>query len=308
MKKVLVLILPAIIASLAVFCTYPLSINSPGLFLTEEPLTEETLFLSKIIENEKNETALAASSSLDTVAFEYWDGELQGGTSQDHSLPPQPEIEPDSFAIVGIGDSLTAGTGSEFNSGYLDHVKNYYETNSEEKVVLVNHSVYGSETVHLLRRLDDPGISSDIEQADVVFMTIGGNDIVSIFNKNFTHLSIEDFKEGEEEYTAMLRKVMSTIRLLNPDAPVYFVGIFNPVYEALAEVKEFNDIITGWNRSAEDVLEMYPNANFIPIQHLFEKDTGLYLAEDKFHPNEEGYKRIGEEIISRTEEIITVQR
>ncbi|WP_456272575.1 GDSL-type esterase/lipase family protein [Bacillus sp. AK031] len=307
MKKVFLLILPAIIASLALFCTYPLSITSPGLFLTEEPLTEETLFLSKIIENEKEETALV-TGSLDTVAFEYWDGEFQKDSNENYALPPQPEIEPDSFAIVGIGDSLTAGTGSEFNKGYLDPVRKYYETNSEEDVVLVNHSVYGSETVHLLRRLDDPGISSDIEQADVLFMTIGGNDIVSIFNKNFTHLSIEDFKEGEKEYTAKLRKVMSTIRLLNPDVPVYFVGIFNPVYEALSEVKEFNDIITGWNRSAEDVLAMYPNANFIPIQQLFEKDTELYLAEDKFHPNEDGYKRIGEEIISRTEEIVTAHR
>ncbi|WP_421383011.1 GDSL-type esterase/lipase family protein [Bacillus salacetis] len=298
MKKVVLLLISAITVTLVVFSIYPSYISSPGPSQKEEVLIDEAAVFSEVIESEKKFSEEETTHYLEKVAFDYLTPDIEINPS---------EINSDSFAIVGIGDSLTLGTGSKKTKGYLEQIKSYYE-NQNDDVVLVNHGVYGAQAHHLIKMLDDPDLQRDIEQADVLFMTLGGNDLVSVFNRNFTDLTIGDFTKGEENFKADLRKIMSTIRLLNEDAPVYFIGIFNPVFESLGEVKEFDEIISSWNVSTKGLLEMYPNTTFISIQHLFEKDTNLYLSEDLFHPNDEGYKRIGEEIISRTEEILMVQR
>ncbi|MGF2614375.1 hypothetical protein FZC84_20255 [Rossellomorea vietnamensis] len=298
MKKVFFIIFPAAAVMLALFYIFPSSISSPDSNQMEESLIDEPAFFSKVIEAEKKSLGSEVEFNMERVAFQYQEAEID---------IPHSKIDGDSFAIIGIGDSLTLGTGSEETGGYLDSIKSYYEQQNE-KVVLANHSEYGAQAGHLLKMLEQPNLQSDIEQADVIFMTVGGNDLVSVFNHNFTDLTIGDFTKGEESFKADLRKIMSTIRLLNKDVPVYFIGIFNPVFESLAEIKEFNEIISSWNVSTKNLLEMYPNTTFISIQHLFEDGTNKYLAEDFFHPNEEGYRRIGKEIISRTEEMLLVQR
>ena len=312
MKKVWILLLPAIVVLFSAFCTYPQYISSPAPSAKEEVRNEESLFLSEAIQTEnRSMEAEPVNRPLDSVAF---DADINSEVKSEHKetengvTAPVVDIDPDSFAIVGLGDSLTAGTGSEHTRGYLDFVEKFYEEQNGSDVVLVNHGVYGAQTGHLLRMLNDSKMRDDIGKADVLFITIGGNDLVAIFNENFTHLSMDPFIEGQKDYSANLRKIMSTIRLLNESAPVYFVGIFNPVFESIPDVKEFNDIITGWNGSTEKVLEMYPNTTFVPIQEIFEKDTHLILAEDFFHPNDEGYRRIGEEIIAKTEEVLMARR
>jgi lysophospholipase L1-like esterase len=297
-KKVLLLLISMIAMALVVFSIYPSYISSPAPSPKEEILIDEAAVFSEVIEAEKKSYEEETTHFLEKVAFDYMTPEIEINPSN---------INSDSFAIVGIGDSLTLGTGSEKTKGYLNQVKTYYEKQNDD-VVIVNHGVYGAQAHHLIKMFDDPDLKKDIEQADVLFMTLGGNDLVSVFNRNFTHLTVGDFTKGEERFKSDLRKIMSTIRLLNEDVPVYFIGFFNPVFETLGEVKEFDEIISSWNVSTKGLLEMYPNTTFISIQHLFEEDTGLYLAEDLFHPNDEGYRRIGEEIISRTEEILMVQR
>ncbi|WP_168413032.1 GDSL-type esterase/lipase family protein [Bacillus salacetis] len=298
MKKVFIFLITAVAVTLILYSAHPSEINSPAPVEEEEQFIEGAEVFSDAIEAEKKLFPDEAARYLETVAFEYIEPEID---------PAAVDINDDSFAIVGIGDSLTLGTGGKDANGYLNSVKRYYEKTNDD-VVVVNHGEYGAQAHHLLNKLNDSNMESDIRRADVLFMTLGGNDLVSVFNHNFTHLTIGDFTKGEESFKADLRKIMSTVRLLNEDAPVYFIGIFNPVYESLGEIKEFNEIITSWNGSTKDLLEMYPNTTFVPVQHLFEKDASLYLSEDLFHPNDEGYERIGDEIISRTEEILMVQR
>ena len=296
MKRVFLFLISAVVVTFAVFSLYPSYISSPAPSHKEDGRIDEAAVFSEVIEKKSFEDE--TTHYLEKVAFDYMMPDIE--------IKPS-EINSDSFAIVGIGDSLTLGTGSEGTKGYLDLIKAYYEKQTDQ-VVLVNHGVYGAQASHLIKMLDDPNMQRDIEQADVLFMTLGGNDLVSIFNHNFAHLTIGDFIKGEESFKSDLRKIMSTIRILNEDVPVYFVGIFNPVFESLAEVKELNEIISSWNIATKNLLEMYPNTTFISIQHLFEEDTNLYLSEDLFHPNDEGYERIGKEVISRTEELLMVQR
>ncbi|MGM0845167.1 MAG: GDSL-type esterase/lipase family protein [Bacillota bacterium] len=298
MKKVFLFIFPAAAVLFALFCANPSSISSPAPSHGEKSPNDEMVLSSRVIEREKKTFGDEVDSYIERLAFQYKTPEIEISQS---------EIGEDGFAIIGLGDSLTLGTGSEETGGYLESIRTYYEERHDQ-VILVNHSMYGAQAEHLVKMLKEPILKSNIEKADVLFMTVGGNDLISVFNHNFTDLTLGDFTKGEENFKSDLRKIMSTIRLLNEDVQIYFIGIFNPVFESLANVKEFDEIITSWNVSTRNLLEMYPNTTFISIQHLFEDETNQYLAEDFFHPNEAGYKRIGEEIISTTEEILMVQR
>lgn len=217
------------------------------------------------------------------------------------SVPPveveqeTPVYHDDDFIIVGLGDSLTAGIGDNTKQGYVGHVKSLFET-GDNKVKLINLGVRGHDTTKLLKKLKDPAVQNAVAHADVIFMTIGGNDIIKVVKKNLLHLEMPLFQKQEKVYTEKLSEVLATVRALNQNSKIYYVGLFNPFYEAFPEIEEMNEIVESWNESSIQVLKNYPNTDYIPIVDLFEQNTMSLLAHDYFHPNDEGYKLIGERI------------
>ncbi|WP_174731411.1 SGNH/GDSL hydrolase family protein [Mesobacillus harenae] len=206
-------------------------------------------------------------------------------------------LNEDHLNIVGLGDSLTVGVGDVTKLGYIGHFRSHLEV-EDPTVQLYNYGKKGHDTSDMLKRLKDPAVRGAVEGADVILMTIGGNDVFKIVKNHFLNLEMELFHKQEKVYTENLDKILQTVRELNPDSQIYYVGLFNPFFEAFPGINESNQIIDSWNESSQRVLSKYENTSFIPIQDLFEANTGSLLAGDFFHPNEQGYKLIGDRIVN----------
>lgn len=229
------------------------------------------------------------------------------------------EMKKESIHIVAIGDSLTEGVGDTTNSGgYVPLVANLLEeTDNYKKITTSNYGKSGDRSDQILARFNEnKAMQEDVEGADIVVLTVGGNDIIQTFKQNFLTIAEDSFIAPRETYEENLRMLFTAIKEVNPESELYIFGIYNPYSAYFPEITEMQTILKEWNNQTQEVVNETENATFVSIADLFdqtliqeEKEEPLidgtdqkksevknpYLyEEDLFHPNEAGYELIAE--------------
>lgn len=237
--------------------------------------------------------------------------------------------------LVAIGDSLTYGQGDEDkNGGYVGIIKKKIEKQYHTNVTTVNYGVSGDRSDQILARFNNQKqIRTDIKHADVITMTVGGNDLMQTLQKE-----IMDSKEDEitaavnkagQTYQQKLIRLLTAIRRENPHAPIFVVSIYNPVYAYFANVTVISRSIAQWNKITDETVGQTDNAYFVDINHLLsygqyktskqrqalaeqDKQKGILLTqkhgtknlnkyispEDNFHPNHAGYEQMAKKLFA----------
>jgi lysophospholipase L1-like esterase len=204
--------------------------------------------------------------------------------------------------IVAIGDSLTEGVGDETeNGGYVGILNHTFEDHNLN-VTVENFGKKGNRSDQLLKRLEKEDIASAIKEADIVLITIGANDIMNVLKSNFMNVTMEPFQEERVKYIERLTAIFNKINELNPDTQIYLIGFYNPFERHFGEIKELGMIIDNWNDAGKSLAEGYENVRYIPIKDLFSNSTVDLLAEDEFHPNTNGYKRMAQRVLEYLKE------
>ncbi len=199
--------------------------------------------------------------------------------------------------VVAIGDSLTQGVGdSSEQGGYVGILDRQLNQNSEV-VTFENYGKRGNRTDHLIKRLKQTEIHDSIQQADIVLITIGANDIMQVVKENFMNITYEIFASERNNYETRLRDIFAELAAINPDASIYLIGFYNPFENYFEHIKELDMIVDEWNETGRQVAEDY-RATFVPTKDLFISNSTNLFAEDHFHPNDEGYQRIAERILN----------
>jgi lysophospholipase L1-like esterase len=213
---------------------------------------------------------------------------------------PQDEIK-----VAAIGDSLTKGTGDSTGAGYVRHAVQMLQDKLNKPVRLLNNlAVNGLQADQLLAQLDETGVQYALKQADIILMTIGGNDLfrtaVGRYDLTSGDLDPNLLYDLLPEAISRLEAVLIKLHELNPEARIIYVGLFNPFYD-LDETRVTNEIIQEWNMRAYRMINRYPNMTLVPVIDLFQNSINRYLASDHFHPNDAGYIRIAERVVQTLE-------
>ncbi|MCR2823607.1 SGNH/GDSL hydrolase family protein [Lederbergia panacisoli] len=205
--------------------------------------------------------------------------------------------------IVSIGDSLTEGIGDQTeSSGYVGILNHTFEDN-QLNISIENYGKKGNRTDQLLKRLDQDDVASSIKKADVMLITIGGNDVMKVVKDNFLNLTTEPFNREREEFKERLRAIFHKTKELNPDAHIYLIGFYNPFEQYFSNIGELGMIMTNWNEAGKAVTEEFEHVSYIPTADLFVPSDTELLADDHFHPNTTGYKRMAQRILEEIDEI-----
>lgn len=205
---------------------------------------------------------------------------------------------PENYTVVSIGDSLTAGVGdSTKRGGYIPYLKEILEMEKGVKnAEFYNFGVSGSKTGEILQRIKKEEVKENLEKANMVIITTGGNDIMKVVKENLFGLNINDFSKDKEAYEKNLSLLLEEIRSVNSAAPVVLVGVYNPFYQYFADIREIEEVLQMWNDASKSVLDNFEGTFFVPIDQLFKLEGENILHVDYFHPNDRGYKLIANEI------------
>ena len=203
---------------------------------------------------------------------------------------PAPALPPSgTLAVVALGDSLTRGTGDDGHGGYPARIARALEKEGRA-VSLTNLGVDGLETSGLVDTLERPEVRALVSRADLVLVSISGNDL--------THSLGEATPEGLpagvlEKARAGVEKALRTIRSLNGHAAIRLVGIYDPAPAAGAiPARRF---VARWNEALEETALGVPGAVFVPVADLFDARPDL-VGSDRFHPGPAGYDEISARI------------
>lgn len=202
--------------------------------------------------------------------------------------------------VTAVGDSLTQGVGDSQGEGGYVGILDRTVNEKSQLVHFDNYGVRGNRTDQLLNRLDDEAVSSAIKDSDIVLITIGANDIMKVVKENITDLSFKDFVKERVGYEQRLRDIFNKIQELNPNTEIYLIGFYNPFGKYFEDIDELDTIVKEWNNIGTAITADYEGATFIPIDDLFsDPDTDEELfADDNFHPNDLGYKRMAKRVLS----------
>lgn len=219
-------------------------------------------------------------------------------TAIEEKQTPPADFIPHDIKVVSVGDSLTQGVGSDDNlGGYIPFLKaNLEELKGISIAEFANHGKKGNRTDQLLKRLKQPEVMSDIMDADLVIITIGGNDVMQVFRENLLGLKLNKFIMAEDEYKDRLDNILTLIRSYNNDAEIILVGIYNPFIKWFSDIKEMDQIVDNWNKVSSETIEQYDHTLFVPVADIFENNEESLLYTDYFHPNTRGYELIAERI------------
>lgn len=176
--------------------------------------------------------------------------------------------------LVALGDSLTYGVGDQAkNGGYVGLIQKKLEKHLNNTVKASNYGVSGDRSDQILARLNKQSqIQEDLKNADVIVMTVGGNDLLQtlekqLFNNSQSKLDSAIDSAGET-YQAKLKKLFSAVRKQNPDAPIFVFSIYDPVYTYFPKVTTITDSISKWNQITQETLADYGPSYFVDINHL----------------------------------------
>ncbi|WP_029333259.1 SGNH/GDSL hydrolase family protein [Exiguobacterium oxidotolerans] len=188
---------------------------------------------------------------------------------------------------VALGDSLTRGVGASNGNSYAAIVgQELKKDNTVER--FQNLAVSGARTEDLLKQLEQKEVLRSLSQAKVISVTIGGNDL---FNRGEGVANFDAKKTADTIKSAQtnLEKTFKILRDENPDAVIFYVGLYNP-FRASENGEAFDAIVQNWNAESRQLgleydIEVIDTFNLV-------RDVKRDLSSDQFHPNDSTYEQI----------------
>ena len=203
---------------------------------------------------------------------------VAGGSSywyhQQHSAPTT--VQPTSqktrvlkrrVTLVAIGDSLTHGQGDDKNEqGYVGRIKNKLQKHYHNRVTTYNYGVTGDRSDQMLKRLNEqPEMRANLKKADVIVMTVGGNDLMQKLESNLLSNSTNKIESNIEQagttYQQKLNELLTAVRKQNATAPIFMYSIYDPV-------SVINESVAKWNQITQQTVAQYGPSYFVDINHL----------------------------------------
>jgi len=210
------------------------------------------------------------------------------------NIDKRPYFFPQNLKITALGDSLTKGVGDETdNSGYVGLI----EDNLENEIDIDNFGISGYRSDQLLKLIKEPDTQNSLKEADLVLMTIGANDMMKVFKRDFSHLKVEPFFNELNDFKKRLTNIFKEIHAINSDAKIYLIGFYDPFSEYFPEIEELSYISSSWSTETNKVTDQFEYAYYIYTNPLFKGDVANYLSDDNFHPNNKGYTKIANEAL-----------
>ncbi len=205
------------------------------------------------------------------------------------------------FYLV-LGDSIAYGSGIT-NSKEACYGRIVADTNGYD---YANHAIPGHTTTNLISRLKDETVIADLKKADIISISIGGNDFLmsNLISLMFDSIVLGDHSEFDiiaDGFYANFCEIIDIINSHNADAVILMQTLYNPQSGYLrAPYQQGADRINA-------AIERYNAENpgeivVVDVASALGDDMANY-ADDEIHPSAQGNEIIANVILDKLEEL-----
>ncbi|QKG84122.1 hypothetical protein GXN76_06280 [Kroppenstedtia pulmonis] len=195
--------------------------------------------------------------------------------------------------LLGLGDSLTRGTGDADGKGYFGRIREAVRK-QYGPVSAVNLGIKGQTSKDLSQQVKQKRVRELLRKADWITLTIGGNDLFR-GSGSLEQIDLQKAETTRDEYEKHLTSLLTEIRKQNQDAPIFIFGLYNP-FGGLKDQEQTSRLVMEWNQTIIHVSQEKSDVVVIPIYDLFQHNPKHVLYTDRFHPNHRGYSYMAERL------------
>ena len=204
------------------------------------------------------------------------------------------ELDPNSYNILVMGDSLAKGTGDERGKGFDGYFKDSWKSKTTKPININNIAINGDVSSGLLKVVQSQQNLNYIQRSEIIFISIGGNEISRLKSQTLTTAN-SSIKNLQDNYLKNLNEIFKTIRSKNSSSLIIFMGLYNPFGKEIST--DMVSFLNDWNYQTEQLVSVDKNSIFIPTYDLFKYNLESYLTVDNFHPNSNGYQAMANRIL-----------
>lgn len=205
------------------------------------------------------------------------------------------------FYLV-LGDSIAYGSGIS-NSREACYGKIVADTNGYD---YVNHSIPGHTTTNLINRLNEETVIADLKKADIISISIGGNDFLM---SNLIGLMFDSIVKGDhsefdriaEGFYTNFCKIIDIINSHNADAVILMQTLYNPQSGYLRA--PYQQGAYRINAAIERYNSENPNEIVIVDVATALGDDMANYADDEIHPSAKGNEIIAQTVLDKLYEL-----
>lgn len=197
------------------------------------------------------------------------------------------------ISILGMGDSITTGYGVE--QGYFSIICDKYT--KVEKTVCKNEAINGLTTEGLLKKLEEDVLQEEIRKADLIFLSIGGNDFLKELSRNIgTYLasSSGNIEIVGKDLIQNLEQIYQKIVQIKATVKIYVVPLYNPYYRILSKNQKAINAFNLIKKKFIDVTKQYHIQIIDTLSDELENEVYLNVTFTNLdpHPNQKGHEKI----------------
>lgn len=206
--------------------------------------------------------------------------------------------EKQTLRYVALGDSLTAGLGAS-EEEYL-RLQAFVpqltaDLRKSKPVYVENHGIPGITSEQLLLYLQQgPGLAQRLEAADLITMTIGGNDLLQLLRGANELPDLMKIKQTIDGFGCTIAKILESIRSFNAQVPIFVMDLYTP-YDSEHPLHQLGkEAITYYNTVLAEQIDSLPNVSLVSVYDVFldQGRTLTHIEQGDIHPNDDGYALI----------------
>ncbi|WP_203339990.1 SGNH/GDSL hydrolase family protein [Planococcus beijingensis] len=181
--------------------------------------------------------------------------------------------------IVILGDSVAYGYGTK--GGITNYLKETFPASH-----ITNLGINGLTSSGLVQKLQTGSWQKPLQQADLVLLNIGGNDLLRGFRDGGAKGLIRQFAILKRTYRQNLLEIYSMLRKANDGVIIVQNNLYNSMKKEVQYFGFTNLLFRIWNTAIGEKGVIVSKTNAMG------KNPAIWL--DSIHPNEDGYKLMHE--------------
>lgn len=196
-----------------------------------------------------------------------------------------------------LGDSIAQGFGV-YNRDEACYGRIVADTNGYG---YANYGVDGLRTCDLIEQLDSSEVAAAVENADIISLSIGGNDFLQ---QNLPRIAVEvlagNYKivnDIKEIFADNFAVIIGRIKELNPDAVILVQTLYNPMKSVLGDFYGLATVRV--NEAINEYLDENPGAFYIVDTAPVMENHPECVALDTIHPSAVGNEAIAAVVLEK---------